>query len=110
MRTYLDFEKPIAELEGKIADLRQMDGQTGVNVAEEISKLQSKADSLLADSYGKLTRWQKAQVARHAARPHSHTTCRNLLTTSRRSPAIGRLAKMLRFLADRRDCAGVRSC
>jgi acetyl-CoA carboxylase carboxyl transferase subunit alpha len=70
MRTYLDFEKPIAELEGKIDDLRQMDGQTGVNVADEIEKLQSKADTLLADAYGKLSRWQKAQVARHAARPH----------------------------------------
>ena len=70
MRTYLDFEKPIAELEGKIADLRLMDGQTGVNVAEEIEKLQSKADTLLTDAYGKLSRWQKAQVARHAARPH----------------------------------------
>jgi acetyl-CoA carboxylase carboxyl transferase subunit alpha len=70
MRTYLDFEKPIAELEGRIADLRQMDGSTGVNVADEIEKLQSKADALLADAYGKLSRWQKAQVARHAARPH----------------------------------------
>lgn len=70
MRTYLDFEKPIAELEGKIADLRQMDGETGVNVAEEIEKLQGKADTLLADAYAKLSRWQKAQVARHAGRPH----------------------------------------
>ncbi|MBL4619280.1 MAG: acetyl-CoA carboxylase carboxyltransferase subunit alpha [Marinicaulis sp.] len=70
MRTYLDFEKPIAELEGKVNDLRQMDSQTGVNVAEEIEKLQTKADTLLADAYVKLTRWQKAQVARHAARPH----------------------------------------
>lgn len=70
MRTYLDFEKPIAELEGKIADLRQMDGESGVNVDEEIEKLQGKADSLLADAYSKLSRWQKAQVARHAARPH----------------------------------------
>ena len=70
MRTYLDFEKPIAELEGKIADLRQMDPETGVNVDEEVEKLQSKADSLLADAYSKLTRWQKTQVARHQARPH----------------------------------------
>jgi len=70
MRTYLDFEKPIAELEGKIEDLRQVNGQTGVNVAEEIEKLESKAKQLLSDSYSKLTRWQKAQVARHAARPH----------------------------------------
>jgi len=70
MRTYLDFEKPIAELEGKIADLRQMDGDTSINVDEEIGKLQGKADTLLADAYAKLSRWQKAQVARHAARPH----------------------------------------
>lgn len=70
MRTYLDFEKPIAELEGKIEDLRQMDTQNGVNVNEEIEKLQVKADTLLADAYGKLSRWQKTQVARHAARPH----------------------------------------
>ncbi|WP_411820689.1 acetyl-CoA carboxylase carboxyltransferase subunit alpha [Hyphococcus formosus] len=70
MRTYLDFEKPIAELEGRIADLRQMDGDAGVNVDEEIEKLQSKADAMLADSYAKLTRWQKVQVARHASRPH----------------------------------------
>ncbi|MEX6633626.1 acetyl-CoA carboxylase carboxyltransferase subunit alpha [Hyphococcus lacteus] len=70
MRTYLDFEKPIAELEGRIADLRQMDGEAGVNVDEEIEKLQSKADTMLADSYSKLSRWQKVQVARHASRPH----------------------------------------
>ena len=70
MRTYLDFEKPIAELESRIEDLRKMDGQTGVNVAEEIEKLQTKADHLLADAYSKLSRWQKAQVARHGSRPH----------------------------------------
>ncbi len=70
MRTYLDFEKPIAELEGRIEDLRQMDADSGVNVAEEVEKLQAKADQLLSDAYGKLTRWQKTQVARHAARPH----------------------------------------
>lgn len=70
MRTYLDFEKPIAELEGRISDLRQVDASAGVNVAEEIEKLQGKADALLADAYSKLSRWQKTQVARHAARPH----------------------------------------
>jgi acetyl-CoA carboxylase carboxyl transferase subunit alpha len=70
MRTYLEFEKPIAELEGRIADLQQMDPGAGVNVNEEIEKLQSKANQLLADTYGKLTRWQKTQVARHAGRPH----------------------------------------
>ena len=70
MRTYLEFEKPIAELEGRIADLQQMDPGAGVNVNEEIEKLQSKANQLLTDTYGKLTRWQKTQVARHAGRPH----------------------------------------
>lgn len=70
MRTYLDFEKPIAELEGRIEDLRRVDQENGVSVDEEADKLQAKADALLADAYGKLTRWQKTQVARHAARPH----------------------------------------
>ncbi len=71
MRTYLDFEKPIAELEGRIDDLRRMEGEeNGVSVAEEIDKLQAKADGLLAEAYGKLSRWQKTQVARHASRPH----------------------------------------
>ena len=70
MRTYLDFEKPIAELEGRIEDLRQMEGGEGVDVKDEIERLQTKADHLLADAYGKLTRWQKALVARHAGRPH----------------------------------------
>ncbi len=70
MRTYLDFEKPIAELEGRIEDLRQTNGAVDVNVGEEIEKLQGKADQLLLDAYGKLTRWQKALVARHASRPH----------------------------------------
>ncbi|MBI1366143.1 MAG: acetyl-CoA carboxylase carboxyltransferase subunit alpha [Alphaproteobacteria bacterium] len=70
MRTYLEFEKPIAELEGRIEDLRQMEGEGGVTVNEEIEKLQAKADQLLSDTYAKLTRWQKTQVARHAGRPH----------------------------------------
>ena len=70
MRAYLDFEKPIAELEGRIEDLRRVDQENGVSVDDEIGRLQAKADALLADAYGKLTRWQKTQVARHAARPH----------------------------------------
>ena len=70
MRVYLDFEKPIAELEGRVEDLRRVDSENGVSVDDEIEKLQSKADALLADTYGKLTRWQKTQVARHAGRPH----------------------------------------
>ncbi|MEQ8179309.1 MAG: carboxyl transferase domain-containing protein, partial [Amphiplicatus sp.] len=70
MRTYLEFEKPIAELEGRIADLKQTDPASGLNVHEEVEKLQAKADQLLLDTYSKLSRWQKTQVARHAARPH----------------------------------------
>ena len=70
MRTYLDFEKPVAELESRIDDLRQMDGEAGVSVNEEIDRLQGKADQMLADAYGKLSRWQKTLVARHAGRPH----------------------------------------
>jgi len=70
MRTYLDFEKPIAELEGKIADLQSMDSAGGVNVSEEVDRLKVKAEALLAETYGALTRWQKCQVARHAGRPH----------------------------------------
>ncbi len=70
MRTYLDFEKPVAELEGRIEDLRQMEAGETVNVEEEIDRLQLKAEEFLADAYGKLDRWQKTQVARHPARPH----------------------------------------
>lgn len=72
MRTYLEFEKPIADLEGKIENLRALDGEdeNDVNVSEEINRLQAKADNLLADTYAKLNRWQKSQVARHASRPH----------------------------------------
>ncbi|MEM9897952.1 MAG: acetyl-CoA carboxylase carboxyl transferase subunit alpha, partial [Pseudomonadota bacterium] len=69
MRSYLDFEKPIADLEGKIEELRLSVGEAGVSVDEEIERLQSKVDDLLGDAYGKLSRWQKVQVARHAGRP-----------------------------------------
>ncbi|MCA8888117.1 MAG: acetyl-CoA carboxylase carboxyltransferase subunit alpha [Parvularculaceae bacterium] len=68
MRTYLDFEKPIAELETRIEDLKQRADNDNVN--EEISKLEARADQLLRETYSKLSRWQKTQVARHAARPH----------------------------------------
>ncbi|MEL6360641.1 MAG: acetyl-CoA carboxylase carboxyltransferase subunit alpha [Pseudomonadota bacterium] len=69
MRTYLEFEKPIAELEGKIEELRDVDGDA-VNVSDEIDRLQTKADELLRETYENLSRWQKTQVARHAGRPH----------------------------------------
>ena len=71
MPTFLDFEKPIAELEGKIEELRHAADSNGeVNIAEEIAKLQTKVDRLLKETYAKLTPWQKTLVARHPERPH----------------------------------------
>ena len=70
MPTFLDFEKPIAELEGKIEELRHLDGNGEINIADEVSKLQTKADRLLRQTYAKLTPWQRVQVARHPDRPH----------------------------------------
>lgn len=69
MRHFLDFEKPLAELEGKIEELRRTTDAGGIDVAEEVGNLQAKADKLLASTYAKLTPWQKTQVARHPDRP-----------------------------------------
>ena len=69
MRHFLDFEKPIAELEGKVEELRRTTDAGGIDVAEEVAKLREKAEKLLAATYAKLTPWQKAQVARHPERP-----------------------------------------
>jgi len=66
----LDFEKPILELEGKIAELRHVNSDTQLNIADEITRMQSKADKLLKATYSKLTAEQKVQVARHQNRPH----------------------------------------
>jgi len=71
MPTYLDFEKPIAELEGKIAELRHLSDGGDINIADEVGKLQQKADRLLRQTYGKLSAWQKTLVARHPDRPHA---------------------------------------
>lgn len=70
MHNFLDFEKPIAELEGKIEELRHLADDGEMNIADEVTKLQAKADRLLRQAYAKLTPWQKAQVARHPDRPH----------------------------------------
>ncbi len=69
MRHFLDFEKPIAELEGKIDELRHMSEPEGMNIAEEVGRLTEKADKQLRATYAKLTAWQKTQVARHPDRP-----------------------------------------
>jgi acetyl-CoA carboxylase carboxyl transferase subunit alpha len=71
IRTYLDFEKPIAELESKVTELQTLSSEEdSVSIAEEIEKLQQKASDALAETYAKLTPWQKTQVARHPDRPH----------------------------------------
>ena len=67
----LEFEKPIAEIEGKIEELRHLADGGDVNIADEVGRLQAKVDKLLRSTYAKLTPWQKAQVARHPERPHS---------------------------------------
>jgi acetyl-CoA carboxylase carboxyl transferase subunit alpha len=70
MPTYLDFEKPIAELETRLTELRETASGGAVDIDAEIGRLESKTNRLLRDTYAKLTPWQKAQVARHAERPH----------------------------------------
>lgn len=70
MPTFLDFEKPIAELEARIAELRETGADGGVDLSAEIAKLQAKSDKLLRDTFAKLTAWQKTQIARHSERPH----------------------------------------
>ncbi len=80
MRPYLDFEKPIADLEGKIGELRQMQEPGGINIAEEIARLTDKADKQLRATYARLTPWQKAQVARHPDRPKALSYLAALIT------------------------------
>src|SRR5215471_4355793 len=71
MRSYLDFEKPVAELEAKVEELRALQ-ETGnaLAIEEEITRLEAKATAALGDLYAGLTPWQKTQVARHPQRPH----------------------------------------
>ena len=71
MRHVLDFERPIVELESKIEELRRLSVDDGVNIVEEVNRLEAKLDRLLVQTYGKLGPWQKTQVARHPARPHT---------------------------------------
>lgn len=69
MHKYLDFEKPVADLDGRIDELKKR-GEEKESVADEIRRLESRAHDLLKETYSKLNRWQKTQVARHAERPH----------------------------------------
>ncbi|MFI5013680.1 MAG: acetyl-CoA carboxylase carboxyltransferase subunit alpha [Hyphomicrobiales bacterium] len=70
MRAYLDFEKPVAELDAKIDELRAVDMSKGGDLGEEIGKLETKATEALKEVYAQLSPWQKMQVARHPQRPH----------------------------------------
>jgi acetyl-CoA carboxylase carboxyl transferase subunit alpha len=71
MAQYLEFEKPIAELEGKIEELRHLSGSSSLNIADEVARLQQKVERQIRQTYAKLTPWQKVQVARHPERPHA---------------------------------------
>lgn len=81
MLSYLDFEKPIAELEGKLRELRHLSGSNGaLDIVEELSNLEQKLEKLLKATYEKLTPAQKVQVARHPQRPHAKDYIQNLIT------------------------------
>jgi acetyl-CoA carboxylase carboxyl transferase subunit alpha len=77
---YLEFERPIAELEGKIVELRKLaEEDPSMDIDGEVERLQSRAGTLVADTYARLTPWQKVQVARHPGRPHFLDYARRLL-------------------------------
>ncbi|HQT79443.1 MAG TPA: acetyl-CoA carboxylase carboxyltransferase subunit alpha [Rhodopila sp.] len=80
MSHFLDFEKPIAELEGKIEELRRMSEPDGLNISEEVARLTAVADKQLRATYAKLTPWQKTQVARHPDRPKAQDYIDSLIT------------------------------
>jgi acetyl-CoA carboxylase carboxyl transferase subunit alpha len=81
MRSYLDFEKPVAELEAKVEELRALgENRDAVSIADDISRLEVKAADALKDLYGRLTPWQKTLVARHPQRPHFIDYCAGLIT------------------------------
>src|SRR5271166_3831646 len=81
MRSYLDFEKPVAEIEAKIDELRALEtGDSAAAIGEEIARLEAKAAQALTELYAELTPWQKTQVARHPDRPHCLDYIAGLIT------------------------------
>ncbi|GLI24712.1 MULTISPECIES: acetyl-CoA carboxylase carboxyltransferase subunit alpha [Xanthobacter] len=79
MRSYLDFEKPVAELEAKVEELRALSSSgDGVAITDEVVKLEGKARDALVALYANLTPWQKTLVARHPQRPHFADFARGL--------------------------------
>ena len=81
MRSYLDFEKPVADLEAKVEELRAISSKSeGIGIGEELARLETKAAKALLDLYANLTPWQKTQVARHPQRPHFSDYAKSLVT------------------------------
>jgi acetyl-CoA carboxylase carboxyl transferase subunit alpha len=80
MRHFLDFERAIGELEGKIQELRHLSTTSELNIAEEVGRLEASATRLLRQTYARLTPWQKVQVARHPERPHTLDYISGLIT------------------------------
>ena len=78
--TFLEFEQPIAELEAKIEELRFVQDDSAVDIADEIDRLQKKGQTLVKETYAKLTPWQVAQVARHPQRPYTLDYLRLMFT------------------------------
>lgn len=70
MYSFLEFEKPVAQLEARIAELRAAEGEADVDIGAELHRLEQKSAELLRSTYAALTPWQKTQVARHPSRPH----------------------------------------
>jgi len=79
MRHFLDFEKPVAELEGQIEELRHSASGSDLNVADEVARLESRVERQLRQTYARLTPWQKVLVARHPERPHSSDFIKHLI-------------------------------
>jgi acetyl-CoA carboxylase carboxyl transferase subunit alpha len=77
---YLEFERPIAELEGKIVELRKLaEVDPNMDIGAEVERLENRAGTMVADTYARLTAWQKVQVARHPERPHFLDYARRIL-------------------------------
>ena len=99
-KSYLDFEKPVAELEAKVQELRSLaENGDAVSIGDELTRLESKSEKALADLYASLTPWQKTQVARHPQRPHFIDYVKACSPISRRCPATGSLARTPRSSA-----------
>jgi acetyl-CoA carboxylase carboxyl transferase subunit alpha len=76
---YLDFEQPIADLDSKIDELRHLSTESGINIAEEVARLQAKSKTLTEKIFSDLSIWQKAQLARHPKRPYTSDYVKNLI-------------------------------